>query len=70
MKIGTEGGCTEKTPGHSAENANITITEQGHKGLILVGKVMAATGLRLVLDPGIRQKVNAEFDMWKKKYNE
>jgi amidohydrolase len=70
VKIGTEGGCTEKTPGHSTENANITITEQGHKGLILIGKVMSATGLRLVLDPAIRQKVNAEFEMWKKKYNE
>ena len=44
--------------------------EQGHKGLILIGKVMGATGLHLVLDPGIRQEVNVEFEMWKKKYDE
>ena len=70
VKVGVEGGCTEKTPGHSMENANITITEQGHKGLILIGKVMAATGLRLFLDPEVRQKVKTEFEMWKQKYNE
>jgi hypothetical protein len=52
------------------ENANITITEQGHKGLILIGKVRAATGLRLFLDPEVRQKVKTEFEMWKQKYNE
>ena len=70
VKVGVEGGCTEKTPGHSMENANITITEQGHKGMILIGKVMAATGLRLVIDAKVRQKVKAEFEMWKQRYNE
>jgi len=52
------------------ENAKITISEAGHKGLILTGKVMGATGLRLVLDPEMQKKVRAEFDSWLKKYNQ
>jgi len=70
VKIGVEGCTSEKTPGHSMENANITISPQGHKGVVLTGKVMGGTGLRLVLDPEMQKKIKAEFDMWLKKYNE
>lgn len=70
VKIGVEGCASEKTPGHSMENANITISPQGHKGVVLTGKVMGATGLRLALDPEMQKKIKAEFDMWLKKYNE
>ena len=52
------------------ENANITITEQGHKGVVLTGKVMGATGLRIALDPEMRNQIRAEFDSWSKKYNQ
>jgi len=42
----------------------------GISGLVLIGKVMGATGLRLFLDPATREKVKTEFEMWQKKYSE
>ena len=69
VSIGVEGCRSDATPGHSPENAKITITEQGHKGVVLTGKAMGATGLRLAVDPEMQKKVKAEFDMWLKKYN-
>lgn len=58
ISIGTED--IPKVAGHSQENADITISEAGHKSLILTSKVMAAVGLRLVMDEGLRKKARAE----------
>ncbi|MEI9475702.1 MAG: peptidase dimerization domain-containing protein [Deltaproteobacteria bacterium] len=56
--------------GHSIENANVSISPVGHKGLILTGKVMGAIGLRLVMDPEVRKKAEEEHAGWLKRYNE
>lgn len=56
--------------GHSIENANVSISPVGHKGLILTGKVMGAIGLRLVMDPEVRKKAEEEHARWLKRYNE
>lgn len=58
------------TAGHTQENADITITPEGHRSAVLTAKVMAATHLRLLLDPALRKKVKEEHAMWVKKYNE
>jgi metal-dependent amidase/aminoacylase/carboxypeptidase family protein len=58
------------TAGHSQENADITISPEGHKSAVLTAKVMAATHLRLLMDPELRKKVKKEHAMWVKKYNE
>jgi len=55
--------------GHSQENADITITPAGHASLILTAKVMAASGLRLILSPEFRLKVKEEFANWVELYN-
>jgi hypothetical protein len=65
--IGTEG--IPEVAGHSKESADITISPAGHKSLILTAKVMAATALRLLLDPDLRQKAKAEHTAWVAKYN-
>jgi len=67
VSIGTEG--IPDVAGHSQENADITISEAGHKSLILTAKVMAAAGLRLLLDPKLRDKAKAEHASWLEKYN-
>lgn len=66
--IGVEG--IPKVAGHSQENADITISPEGHKGLILTAKVMAACGLRLAMDAEMREKVRAEHAARLAKYNE
>lgn len=66
--IGTED--IPEVAGHSKENADITISPAGHKSLILTAKVMAATSLRLLLDPDLRQKAKKEHTMWVEKYNQ
>jgi amidohydrolase len=53
-----------EVPGHSVENANISISEAGHKGLVQTAKIEAAVALRLVLDPALRDKVTAEQKAW------
>ncbi|MGE5573625.1 MAG: hypothetical protein ACM3ZU_11515 [Bacteroidota bacterium] len=58
------------TAGHSQQNADITISPEGHKGLILTAKVMAATGLRLAMDAAMREKIKAEHAAWLAKYND
>jgi len=63
-------GCPSDLPGHSMENANVSISPVGLKGLVLSSKVMAAVGLRLAMDPDARKKVQDEFASWLKKFNE
>jgi metal-dependent amidase/aminoacylase/carboxypeptidase family protein len=65
--IGTEG--IPSVAGHSQESADITISEAGHRSLILTSRVMAATGLRLLVDKKLREKSKAEHAMWLEKYN-
>ncbi len=66
--IGTE-GLSGRVAGHSQENADITISEAGHKSLILTAKVMAASGLRLLMDKELRDQATAEHAEWLEKYN-
>ena len=65
--IGTEG--IPPAAGHSQESADITVSKAGHRSLILTTKVMAAAGLRLVLDPELRKKAKAEHADWLSKYH-
>jgi amidohydrolase len=58
ISVGTEG--IPEVPGHSQQNADITISPAGHKALILTTKVMGAVALRLVMDPELRRKAKAE----------
>lgn len=53
-----------ETPGHSDENAAITITPEGHKGLIQTATIGAVVGLRLVLEPELLAKVVEEQAQW------
>ena len=66
ISIGTED--IPKVAGHSRENADITISTAGHKTLILTSKVMAAVGLRLIMDEELRKKAKAEHAEWLIKY--
>ncbi len=50
--------------GHSHENAAITISPEGHKALVQMAKIGAAMGLRLLLDPELRAKVNEHQGEW------
>ena len=68
VSVGVDG--IPETAGHSQQNADITITPEGHKGLILTARVMAATGLRLAMDADMRDKITAEHAAWLAKYNE
>jgi hypothetical protein len=68
VSIGTE-GLPGGVAGHSQENADITISEAGHKSLILTMKVMAASGLRLFMDKKLRDQARAEHAGWVEKYN-
>jgi len=60
--IGTEG--LPRAAGHSQENAEITISAAGHESLVLTSKVMAASGLRLLLSPELRQMAKDEHSKW------
>jgi metal-dependent amidase/aminoacylase/carboxypeptidase family protein len=55
--------------GHSHENANITVSDAGHDSLILTSKVMAATALRFIMDPEIREEAKAEHERLVAEYN-
>jgi len=68
VSIGTE-GLPEEVAGHSQENADITISEAGHQSLILTAKVMAASALRLFLDPELRERATTEHASWVEEYN-
>jgi len=65
--IGTEG--IPDAPGHSQANADISVSPAGHESLILTAKVMAASGLRLLLDAKLSEQAKAEFASWVEKYN-
>ncbi len=52
--------------GHSYENAAITISAEGHKGLVQLSKIGAAVGLRLLTDAELRRKVNDEHAAWQR----
>jgi metal-dependent amidase/aminoacylase/carboxypeptidase family protein len=67
ISIGTEG--LPEVPGHSQQNADISISPEGHRSLILTSKVMAAVGLRLVMDPDLRQKAKSEHIRLVEEYN-
>jgi amidohydrolase len=68
ISIGTEG--IPQVAGHSKENADLTISEAGHKSLILTTKVMGATALRLLVDKELREKAISEHTKWREKYNQ
>lgn len=67
VHIGT--ADTPEVAGHSKENADLSVSPGGHASLVLTAKVMAATGLRLLKDPQLREKAKAEHAMWVEKYN-
>lgn len=67
VSIGTEG--IPEAAGHSQENADITVSPEGHKSLILTSQVMAATALRLLMDPELRTRAKEEHAVWLEKYN-
>jgi amidohydrolase len=67
ISIGTEG--IPEVPGHSQQNADISISPTGHRSLVLTAKVMGAVGLRLLMDPELSQKAKAEHTQLVEKYN-
>ena len=68
VSIGTIG--IPEAAGHSQDNADITVTEAGHQSLLLTAKVMAASALRLLMDPDLRKMAKAEHGKWVEKYNQ
>jgi aminobenzoyl-glutamate utilization protein B len=68
VSIGTE-GLPDEVAGHSQENADISVTEAGHRSLILTAKVMAASALRLLMDPELGERATAEHVNWVAEYN-
>jgi amidohydrolase len=68
VSIGTKG--IPEAAGHSQDNADITISPEGHSSLVLTAKVMGATALRLIMDAELQEKAKAEHAMWLKKYND
>jgi len=67
VSIGT--ADTPEVAGHSRENADLSVSAGGHTSLVLTSKVMAATALRLLKDPQLREKAKAEHAAWVDKYN-
>jgi len=66
VSIGTEG--IPEVPGHSQQNAEVSISPEGHKSLVLTSKVMSAIGLRLLMDPDLRERIKSERAQLVKKY--
>ena len=66
--IGTEG--IPEAPGHSKQNADISISEAGHKSLVLTSKVMAAVGLRMATDDALLRQIKSEHSQLVQKYNQ
>jgi amidohydrolase len=50
--------------GHSEENAAITISPEGHRGLVQTSLIGAVVALRLLTDPDLRAKVKEEHAQW------
>jgi amidohydrolase len=53
-----------KTAGHSQEKADLTTTPLGHRSLAQMAKRQAAVALRLVTNPELLEKINAELEQW------
>ena len=68
VSIGTQ-GLPDEVAGHSQENADISVSEAGHRSLILTAKVMAASALRLLMDPELREQAKVEHTSWVEEYN-
>jgi amidohydrolase len=67
-RIGTEN--IPEAAGHSQENADITISPAGHESLVLTAKVMAATALRLFMDPELASRAKEEHAALVVKYRQ
>ena len=50
--------------GHSHENADITVSPEGHRGLQQTAQIGAVLGLRLLTNDEIRQQVTQELELW------
>ncbi len=68
IAVGTEG--IPEVPGHSKENADISISPAGHNSLVLTSKVMAAVALRLLTDEAMLRQCKAEHAQLVQKYNQ
>jgi hypothetical protein len=66
--ISLDTGEIPTAPPHSREFADISVTPEGHRSLVLTSKLMAAVASRLVLDPELLEKAKAEHATWVKKY--
>ena len=55
---------TPEVAGHSDENADLTISEKGHRALVQTVKIEGAMALRLVLDPKLLATVKEEQARW------
>lgn len=55
------GIASHKIVGHSQEMALATITEEGHQGLLLGAKALAATAADLFAEPELMAKIKKEF---------
>ena len=51
-----------RCPGHSWQNVAIGKSPQAHKGLLMAGKVIAATAIDLLEQPNILAAARAEFE--------
>lgn len=56
------------TPGHSWQNVSCGNTSIAHKGVLLAGKVLAATAIDLIEKPETLQAAKAEYDAKMKRY--
>lgn len=50
--------------GHSDENADITITEAGHRALVQTAQISGAMALRIILDPKLLATIKEEQVRW------
>ncbi len=66
VSMGIEG--LTKMTGHSQESADFTISDDGHRTLESLTRVMGAVGLRLVTDPDVREEIEQEHAFWLDKY--
>jgi len=62
--------CPKGTPGHSEEFAKAAGSESGHRGLIIGAKMLALTGLDLLLNPSLIDEAKRELKERKRKLAE
>jgi metal-dependent amidase/aminoacylase/carboxypeptidase family protein len=58
-----------EVPGHSQQNADLSITPEGHENLAQTAKAMAATLLRLAMDQELAEKIKADHARLVEEYN-